>query len=307
MTNRNLSLRVERAVADLRAVVLMTAGQFEKALRDELAERRSTVMCTSGCDACCMHPVYISVLEAIPLYQHLVDRGHWMRIRGAIDKHAAVTWGLAPEIWWMGLLPCPLLSKGLCLGYLSRPLACRATFSAGDPLLCHPHRIGRSVGVVQKSALLARFAEAEKRIFHSGEASFAQLPISKALLLAARVCSGEVEFEGTNAWITREYGKLGYGGNAVCCLCGAERAYAACDVVHLSPEVLAEAKEAGQTLAEEHIYCPSCSLFLKDPVRGANLMKGLIATKLQMRGDPRAETIAQERYDLMLSRVGKSV
>lgn len=87
-----------------------------------------------------------------------------------------------------------------------------------------------------------------------------------------------------------------------CCVCGAERERAACDIVTPTEAEKADIRKAGQEPEAEYIYCKPCSKLLKDKEKGAALIRGLIATRLRMKGDPRAEYIAQRVYDFLLAK-----
>jgi Fe-S-cluster containining protein len=88
--------------------------------------------CAPGCDHCCRSlPVSTSPVEIFTIVHRLRDSG---TAEPALEARLAVlASGSGPAL--RPLQPCPLLAKGLCLVYSSRPLACRGFVSA-DASLC---------------------------------------------------------------------------------------------------------------------------------------------------------------------------
>lgn len=204
--SHKLPAKVERAVADVRARKLGLADEFERALRGAVSEVKTAIMCQAGCSHCCLYPIYVSVLEAIPTYRHLRNAGQWTpALRKKLKAHADMTLALAPEVWLLSLIACPLLDGGSCTVYLTRPLTCRVTYSTGDPLRCHPHKMDATPSIIPKARTLETLALEESKIFKALDAFLVSLPLSKALLTAEALCAGDLEFETLNAWIYKEY------------------------------------------------------------------------------------------------------
>jgi hypothetical protein len=59
-------------------------------------------------------------------------------------------------------------------------------------------------------------------------------------------------------------------------------------------------QKVGQTPADEYVYCRPCANLLRDKEKGAALMRGLVAARLRVAGDPRADAIAQKMYDFLI-------
>ena len=203
---RKLPAKVEHAVADVHARSLGLADEFERDLRGAVSEVKTAIMCKAGCAHCCSYPLYVSVLEAIPTYRQLRDCGRWTPARRKkLQAHADTTVALAPEIWLLSLIACPLLDNGSCVAYSTRPLTCRATYSTGDPLRCHPHRMDATPSIIPKTSILEALSKEEIRVFKSLDASLVSMPLSKALLAAEALCEGDLEFDALNAWVYKEY------------------------------------------------------------------------------------------------------
>jgi Fe-S-cluster containining protein len=200
-----LPTRIERAVADTYARKIALVSEFDRSVQAFVSEAKTAIMCRAGCAHCCYYPNYISVLEAVPIYRHLTQRGEWApSFKKDLKKHGDTTLALAPEIWLLSLTPCPLLRKDRCMAYPVRPLTCRATYSMGDPLRCHPHRASTSPNMVSKTGILHKFSKDEARAFKVNGAHLVPLPISVALLLAEGLCNGDPEFEAMDGWVYRE-------------------------------------------------------------------------------------------------------
>ena len=206
----NTPLQLERAIADSNVRKIEIADRADKALRDAVSGVKSAIMCVSGCAHCCYYPAVISVLEGIVLYRWLVNKGRWQALRSKLKSHAEVTFGLAFEVWMLSMTPCPLLTDThVCLGYDARPLSCRLTYSVGDPLLCHPYRVGKSTWLLPRVSFQAELAYVEESLLKNLGSMYVTFPISKALLLAESICLGKLDFEALNAWIFREYKQYG--------------------------------------------------------------------------------------------------
>lgn len=92
-----------------------------------------------------------------------------------------------------------------------------------------------------------------------------------------------------------------------CCVCGAAREREQCEIIQPSPDQKAAIVQMGQVPAVEYVYCKPCSNLLKDKEKGASLMRGLIATRLRMAGNPRAEYVAQKTYEFLIAKAAKPV
>ncbi len=203
----SLPLRIERAIADSQALRTRLAAEFDLYARTRASDARSTLMCTKGCAFCCWHPTRASVLEGVPLYRHLVRAGLWTTaLRKAVQAHSEKTFGLAPQVWLLSMLACPLLDPkaNVCLSYANRPFVCRVMYSVGDPQMCHPHKILQAVGMVNQTAALAAFVKGENALFRANGAHNIPLPVSTALLLAERLVKGEVDFEQLDQHLLKE-------------------------------------------------------------------------------------------------------
>lgn len=198
---RKLPLYVEQALGELQATRGMAATEFERRFREEAG----AVSCKAGCSNCCYHPVLITVAEGIVLYRYLGQRGALTAdLKGKLVDHADITAFMDPAVWLRARIPCPLLDdKGRCRGYEGRPLACRMTFSSGDPAACDPQALDPKalstrdilqVVMAFEGALLKRFRISPVR-----------MPISRALVLAERVLAQEISLDEIERILYREY------------------------------------------------------------------------------------------------------
>jgi Fe-S-cluster containining protein len=192
-----LSPQVERTLADLQAARIEISTRFESAVRDVASASKQPLMCVAGCAHCCHYPVNLSVMEGVTLYRHLVRRGAWgPSLKKILMDHASQTFGLAYEVWLLTALPCPLLNAEMrCSYYSARPLVCRLTLSTGDPHYCHPHRLSGNTSIVPRVAALTEFYALEQHAFLVNGAHHVLMPLSKAVLMAEALVTGQMAFE----------------------------------------------------------------------------------------------------------------
>jgi Fe-S-cluster containining protein len=150
----------------------------------------------------------ISILEGISIYQWLADHHLWtQRLKEKLQEHKEITFDLAPEVWLLSVIPCPLLDQGhRCSVYETRPFLCRTVFSRGDSFYCHPHRLGSNfTGILDRSDEVDALWSAEKKTLKRHGLRPIMLPLSAALLLGERIVKGEVELEETNSTLIEEH------------------------------------------------------------------------------------------------------
>lgn len=190
-----LPLLLQRSVAEAKTARHELAESYDSQLRGRLAGEGASITCSKGCAHCCYHPVYITLLEGVSLYQNLQANGLWTtRLRGALEEHADKVRGLSPEVWAMSLVPCPLLDNDkLCRAYEDRPFSCRVTYSLANPENCHPHKLGP--GMLPKKELLETLSVAEAQILFRHHLKHFRIPLSMAVLYGERIATGEVELE----------------------------------------------------------------------------------------------------------------
>lgn len=190
-----LPLLVQRSVAETKTARADLAQGYELQLRSRLSDVGADITCLKGCHNCCYHPVYITLLEGLALYQGLREKGLWTtKLREALQQHADLTKGLASEVWALSLVACPLLDqKGQCQAYEDRPFACRVTYSVGNPSDCHPHTLGP--GMLAKKELFEALTPTEAMILRRHHLNHFRLPLSVAALYGERIATGEVELE----------------------------------------------------------------------------------------------------------------
>ena len=198
---RKLPLFVERSIQQVQVDQFELADTFARAILGD-----KVITCTQGCSACCYHPVLISIMEAIPIYGALVEEGRWTpSFREKLKKVSEMTSGLAYQVWLLAKIPCPLLENDRCLAYEARPFVCRTTMATGDPYYCDTQRLGPETSIVPRVDAVAEFHSKEKVVLRKHGLLHLLMPVGRAILMAERVCSGNLTLEGVDRIYTSEY------------------------------------------------------------------------------------------------------
>lgn len=205
-TKVRLPVLVEHSIGRVETTRQDLAQQFEAALLSEAKTAGASIACTPGCASCCYHPIYVSILEAIPIYRHLVRHQKWTTaLKERLEDIGNKQMITAYEVWLLSLIPCPLLSEDKrCIAYDARPLACRTMFSVGDPYYCHPHNLGPETEVIPQGTVLEKFSKEERKALQKHKIQVSRIPLGKALLLAERVCQGDLDITEIDAEILKE-------------------------------------------------------------------------------------------------------
>lgn len=198
--SRKLPVLAEQAVGSVQAEVSARSQTFERDLR-----RDKKLSCRPGCSNCCYLPIEVSLLEAIPIYRELVRRGRWTpAFTKSLREHSEKTTLLAPAIWLLTRIPCPLLVDDRCSVYGIRPFHCRTMWATGDPFYCNGQNFGPQTSIVPKDEFMGDFmAYVEMASKQAGVAPYT-LPISRALLVAERVVNGSLDARDIILEIARE-------------------------------------------------------------------------------------------------------
>jgi Fe-S-cluster containining protein len=201
MARHKLPLFTERTIAETKADQIDGAQQF--------ASQLGVVSCREGCSNCCHHAVHATIPEGILAYQALSGRGLWTpSLRRRLEDHASFTWDLAPEVWHLSNIPCPLLEKNRCIIYDARPFACRVTFATGDPAGCHPHRVNDpSSSVVPKLAALTSFVAKQTRLLKRHRLNTFMMSFSKTVLYGEKFATGAVDLESLGQLLAKDFAK----------------------------------------------------------------------------------------------------
>lgn len=211
MTKFRLPVLVEHSVGQVESRRQELSQEFETAIRLEAKQAGVTVTCTPGCASCCYHPISISLLEAIPIYRHLLKNGKWtLELRDRLKDTGDRQLSTAYEVWLLSLIPCPLLSEDkLCTAYESRPLVCRTMLSVGDPYYCHPHRLGDQTEIIPQEGTVTQFSQEESRALRKHKIQVAKMPLGLALLYAEKVCTGDMTLSAVDADLMKEFAANG--------------------------------------------------------------------------------------------------
>ena len=89
-----------------------------------------------------------------------------------------------------------------------------------------------------------------------------------------------------------------------CCVCETERENFV--TIKTTPADREAITKLGQIPKDEYVYCKPCANLLRDKEKGASLIRGIMATRLRLRGNAQAEAIAQRLYDFLIQK-GHSV
>jgi len=198
---RQLPVILERDLNKVRTERYLRSENFVNGVRDS-----AEISCSVGCSACCSHPVMIGLLEGFLVYRWLSLHGMWTTdLQARLQKHANETWTLAHEVWWLSNIPCPLLVNDRCSVHEGRPFVCRVTLSTGDPVFCHPHRLGLETGIVSRADVVGEFQRLEEQKLRAHGLVTLQFPISKALLLAEAILTGTLAIEAVAALLVKDF------------------------------------------------------------------------------------------------------
>jgi Fe-S-cluster containining protein len=183
------------------------SAKFDLSLR----ATKTRVTCTVGCASCCYHPVSISILEGILIYRWLKDHNKWTtKLKQKLQDVADRQYGTSYEVWLFALIPCPLLTEDKkCSAYEARPLICRAYYAKGDPHYCHPHRLGSSTQIVDRTTVVEPYHEEQEKILRRHQLQFLTMPIGTAVLLGEKVCNEEINLGAIDRHLFREYVEKG--------------------------------------------------------------------------------------------------
>jgi Fe-S-cluster containining protein len=205
-----LSLKVERSLAEGDAARTEIVRRFETHIQEHTSRTKEGVTCSKGCAHCCYHPLAVSLLEGISLYRWLTEHYLWTpTFRDKVVQHSKTVWGLAPEIWMLSMIACPMLDENLCVIYQGRPAVCRTTVSTGDPYYCHPHRFGVGVtGLVPRHSFLAELGQLEEELLNRHQQVYVTLPVSTAVLYGERIAKEDLSLEDSTHTIALDYRKL---------------------------------------------------------------------------------------------------
>jgi Fe-S-cluster containining protein len=204
---RRLPVLVEKSIGSVQALRSEVGSKFEMLVRGEASKSNKPITCSAGCASCCYHPITISILEGILIYRWLVKNGRWsLNLQKKLKETSDQQYGTSYEVWLFALIPCPLLDEEKrCSVYAARPLICRTYYATGDPHYCHPHRLGPYTRIVDRKAVTDTYHTEQERILRENRLQFLTMPIGAALLLADRVCKGEIDLGGVDRILLNEY------------------------------------------------------------------------------------------------------
>lgn len=206
MSKRRLPVLVEHAISAVDAQRQDIAERFVTKVTREAHDRKRAISCSQGCDGCCHHPISISVAEGVLLYRHLQKVGVYDDLRESLQETSDAQVGLSFRVWMLRNMACPLLDgERRCRAYAARPMVCRTAIATSDPYYCHPHRLGESTEMPDRTEPLMQFFEAQDRILKGQRISSTTVPLATAVLLAEKICEGEIEIGEADKELIKEY------------------------------------------------------------------------------------------------------
>jgi Fe-S-cluster containining protein len=207
-SKRHLPLLVEDSISKVGVLRTSLVSEFDRKVRLDKVASGGTITCTSGCAWCCYHPVSISIFEGISIYRWLTAHGRWtLKLKEQLQKSSKTQLGITPDVWLKSLIPCPLLgTDNKCTAYAARPLICRVYYATSDPHYCHPHRLSRShTSLVPRDQVVDSFHTKQEEILRKHKLQVITIPIGAAVLMAEKICTGEVDLDAFDGSILKEY------------------------------------------------------------------------------------------------------
>jgi Fe-S-cluster containining protein len=202
-----LPMVVEGHISRVQFMRLDRASRFERTILN-----KGPMSCSKGCSHCCYYPLYVSIFEGILLYRWLVAHGKWTpSFQESLKKHRDLVSFLAPQVWMLSQIPCPLLDlkTNQCTGHAERPFLCRTTISQQDPDGCKAGNMAQGFGPVPKQEVLKEFHQEEEKLLKLNGVNSVVMTLGQALLLAAKVERGEVDLDHIDFEIYKDYRKDG--------------------------------------------------------------------------------------------------
>lgn len=195
---RRLPILTETTIASTKALKLSISQDYQLQL-----QTRTELSCRPGCNNCCKHPIFVSLLEGIITYRALVKQGGWAEAKPRLKESSQRTWGLSPEVWALSDLACPLLSdEGLCTIYEARPFSCRIAYSVGLPEDCAPSRFNGSF--LPKAPMVEMFSSEERDLLDRHQTKLLRLPLASATLFGERIDQGSLTLEDSLGALIKE-------------------------------------------------------------------------------------------------------
>jgi Fe-S-cluster containining protein len=187
-----LPVLVETNLAEAKALQAQMSLEYEQKLR-----RDTKLSCTKGCAHCCHHPFLINIMEGILLLRNLKSKGLWTTaLKQRVEAHRTQTMGLSAEVWLLSHIACPLLDEdNACHAYEARPLHCRATFSTGNPIMCHPHKLGPQTKLTSSSDVIIEYNTKLMGMLKRMNSRPLLMTVSEALTIAADIEAGKLDIE----------------------------------------------------------------------------------------------------------------
>lgn len=183
-----LPVIVERNLATTKA----SRQALEEGFIQKLNAKGIPTTCKRGCSHCCKHPLLVSILEGAILYRELQNTKQWtLSLKRRLEEHSKQTLSLAPEVWMLAGIPCPLLEENSCTMYSSRPFSCRTLYSSGDPDLCTSARFSLMTPLVPRTEEAEAFRKLETQSLREAKLPRNWVPISTAILVGKVLCEEE--------------------------------------------------------------------------------------------------------------------
>lgn len=181
-----MDLKLTQMLQGVKLAILEAADQSERKRLPFINEIR----CRPGCAGCCSRLLYITVAEALILYEYLSEQKLWVQVKKRAEEQAKLANSVNAIAWFKLNIKCSILDpeSKKCLAYKVRPPVCSTHFVTSDPALCDPW--SPKNGDIKPKEMSDVYENSIKSIFGQIDANgiFKMiLPIPLALLLAERV------------------------------------------------------------------------------------------------------------------------
>lgn len=182
-----MDLELSKAISGVRLAI---ASATIKSASRRLLVLQDKCPCKPGCFSCCFRLVYISIAEALIIFDHLKLNQIWDETRNKCISLIKIVQKSSPVSWFKMRIECPILDSKtkMCNAYEVRPPPCSTHFVKSNPEGCDPW----SLKPIQYELanMVDLYDKYETEISHSldgyGILSY-RLPIPIALLFAERI------------------------------------------------------------------------------------------------------------------------
>lgn len=130
-----MNFQLSQALNSIKLSIIESAYKSDK---KRLSIYKDVISCKVGCNGCCSRLLYITVAEAIIMYEYLLNN-QWKITKVKSLDQIKVIRNSNPVSWFKMNIKCPVLNeKGECSAYPVRPPTCSTHFVSSNPEYCNP-------------------------------------------------------------------------------------------------------------------------------------------------------------------------